>query len=440
VSTAFFTDRYEVTMLDAALKSGRASAPAVFEVFARRLPERRPWGVFAGLGRLLDAIADFRFGPGELEWLEHNGVVGSSTLDWLEAYRFSGSIDAYREGDLFTVGSPVLTVRGTFGEAVLLETLVLSILNFDCAVASAASLIAISAGGRPLIEMGSRRVDPASAVAAARAAYLAGFTSTSNLEAGRRYAIPTAGTASHAFVLAFGPDGEKAAFAAQVEAFGPGTTLLVDTYDIDRGIRTAVEVAGRDLGGARIDSGDLGAEAAHARALLDELGAKHSRLVVTGDLDAHTVAALGAAPVDMFGVGANVVTGMGAPSAGLVYKLVAIGAPGAPEGAPLQPVAKRSLGKASFGGRKWAWRALLGSPPARSEPLPALGDGQYWADVVSTSPECPEPGATPLQSLVVERGSVTPQPSLEEARSFHAQVREAVGPAPLVLERRSGLS
>ncbi len=240
-TTAFFTDRYEVTMLEAALRSGRAASPATFEVFTRRLPDRRPWGVFAGLGRLLAAIGEFRFGPPELAWLEQHTVVDSPTLEWLSTYRFGGDIDAYREGELYTGGSPVLTVQGTFAEAILLETLVLSILNFDSAVAAAASLITCAAGERPVIEMGSRRIDPSAAVAAARSAYLAGFTSTSNLEAGRIYGIPTAGTASHAFVLAY--PSEKEAFAAQVAAFGPRTTLLVDTYDVEQGIRNAVEVA-----------------------------------------------------------------------------------------------------------------------------------------------------------------------------------------------------
>jgi len=297
----------------------------------------------------------------------------------------------------------------------------------------------LAAGDRPVIEMGSRRVDPLAAVAAARAAYVAGFASTSNLEAGRRYGIPTAGTASHAFVLAFSADreadGEKEAFAAQVEALGTGTTLLVDTYDTQQGVRAAVEVAGPALGGVRIDSGDLGREAAKARALLDELGARSTKLVITGDLDAHTISALGAAPVDVYGVGANVVTGMGVPTAGFVYKLVAVGEPGSPEGAPLRAVVKRSVGKSSVGGRKWAWRAQLAGPP-RSEGGGPAADGACWADIVTTSQGCPEPGARALQVSVVDGGAVTEQPSLESVRDFHAVVRSAVGLVPLVLERR----
>ncbi len=463
MSTALLTDRYELTMVEAALRSGYAGCPAVFEVFTRRLPERRPWGVFAGLGRLLEALEEFRFGPDELAWLASAGVVGPATLEWLEAYRFGGSVDAYREGELFTAGSPVLTVEATFAEAVLLETLVLSTLNFDSAVASAASLITCAAGERPVIEMGSRRVDPAAAVAAARAAYIGGFASTSNLEAGRRYGIPTAGTASHAFVLAY--PSETEAFCAQVEAFGENTTLLVDTYDTQTGIRHAVEAAGPRLGSVRIDSGDLGTEAVRARALLDELGAHRTRLVVTGDLDAHTIAALGAAPVDAYGVGANVVTGMGVPTAGFVYKLVAVGAPPAPgvEGGtvggaqgpparretvsvaqaraargPLRPVAKRSAGKASHGGRKWAWRAYLEGAPTHPEPGVPPADGPAWADIVSTTPDITLEHAQALQVRVMEAGTVVHRPCLEDMRSYHLQARERVGPEPLLLERLVG--
>jgi nicotinate phosphoribosyltransferase len=437
-TTALLTDRYELTMVEAALRSGRARSPATFEVFARRLADGRPWGVFAGLERTVEAIENFHFGLPELAWLEENSVVDGKTLEWLSAYRFSGNVDAYREGELYTAGSPVLTVEGTFAEAVLLETVVLGILNFDSAVAGAASLITCAAGHRPVIEMGSRRVDPAAALAAARAAYLAGFASTSNLEAGRLFGIPTAGTASHAFVLAY--PSQKEAFAAQVATFGPRTTLLVDTYDIAEGIRDAVEVAGPDLGAIRIDSGDVAVEVPRARALLDELGATGTKLVVTGDLDAYSIAALRGFPVDSFGVGANVVSGMGAPSAGFVYKLVSIGAPDEPLGLPQRPVAKRSEGKESFAGRKWAWRLFTDHIPARrGAGAPGLTSGRaVWAEIVTTSSECPEPGARALQVRAVESGKVLDRPALSAVRDFHAEVRDAVGPmGTLVLDRRS---
>ena len=174
--------------------------------------------------------------------LENSGVVGPETLRWLAGYRFGGDVWGYGEGEVFVPGSPLLVVEGTFAEAVLLETLVLSILNHDCAIAAAASRMTVAAQNRPCLEMGSRRTHEEAAVAAARAAYVAGFAGTSNLEAGRRYGIPTVGTAAHAFTLLH--DDERAAFAAQVATLGAGTTLLVDTYDVTQGVRTAVEVAG----------------------------------------------------------------------------------------------------------------------------------------------------------------------------------------------------
>jgi nicotinate phosphoribosyltransferase len=346
VSTALLTDRYELTMLGSALRDGTAQRQCVFEVFARRLPEGRRYGVVAGTGRLLDAIADFTFDDQILAVLRGDDVVDETTADYLSAYRFGGDIDGYPEGELYFPYSPVLTVTGTFAEAVVLETLVLSVLNHDSAVASAAARMVTAAAGRPIIEMGGRRTHEYAAVAAARAAYLAGFASTSNLEAARRYRVPTAGTAAHAFTLLH--DDEAAAFTAQVAALGPGTTLLVDTYDITRGIELAVQVAGVSLGAIRIDSGDVAALAVQAREQLDALGARATKIVVSGDLDEFAIAALAASPVDSYGAGTAVVTGSGAPTAGMVYKLVEVDG---------RPVAKRSEHKQTHGGRKIALRA-----------------------------------------------------------------------------------
>jgi nicotinate phosphoribosyltransferase len=349
-STALLTDHYELTMLEAALRSGAANRRCAFEVFARRLPDGRRYGVTAGTGRLLEAMRRFAFEDDELMALEQGGVVDAETLRWLAKYRFTGDIWGYGEGEVFVPGSPILVVEGTFAEAVLLETLVLSILNHDSAIAAAASRMVVAAHGRPCLEMGSRRTHEESAVAAARAAYLVGFSGTSNLEAGRRYGIPTIGTAAHAFTLVH--DDERAAFEAQVASLGAGTTLLVDTYDVEQGVRTAVEVAGTQLGAVRLDSGDLLEQAYEVRAQLDTLGARSTRIIVTSDLDEFAIAALGAAPVDAYGVGTSLVTGSGAPTAGLVYKLVA--REGA--GGEMISVAKRSLDKTSIGGRKWALR------------------------------------------------------------------------------------
>lgn len=351
MTSSLLTDRYELTMLDAALQSERAHRRSVFEVFTRRLPEGRRFGVVAGTGRLLDLIRDFTFDADDLAYL--SGFLQPATLRFLESYRFTGSISGYREGELYFAGSPILIVEGSFAEAVILETLVLSVLNYDSAVASAAARMVAAADGRPLAEMGSRRTGERSAVAAARAAYIAGFSATSNLEAGRRWGVPTMGTAAHAFTLLH--DSEEEAFRAQVAALGPGTTLLVDTYDIPAAVDLAVRVAGTGLGAVRIDSGDLPVLVTQVRDQLDSLGATGTKITVTNDLDEFTIAALRAAPVDSYGVGTSLVTGSGHPASGMVYKLVAHET----DSGDWVSVAKKSADKATVGGRKYPERTLV---------------------------------------------------------------------------------
>ena len=398
-STALLTDHYELTMVSAALKDGTADRHCVFEVFARRLPPGRRYGVVAGAGRLVEALEAFRFGEAETGFLTQTGVVDDNTAAWLADYRFTGDIDGYAEGELFFPGSPILTVSGTFADCVALETLVLSVLNHDCAVAAAAARMVTAARGRPLIEMGSRRTHEQSAVAAARAAYLAGFAYTSNLEAGRRYAVPTAGTAAHAFTLLH--DDESAAFSSQVSALGKQTTLLVDTYDISQGIRNAVAVAGPGLRSIRIDSGDLSVLAAQSRELLDSLGAVDTKIVVSGDLDEFSIASLAAEPVDAYGAGTAVVTGSGAPTAGLVYKLVEVDG---------RPVVKRSENKATIGGRKTAIRRHKPTGTATEE------------IIVSQGTPAAQPHDRRLQVALVRGGLPVPdRPSLVESREHLRQ-------------------
>jgi nicotinate phosphoribosyltransferase len=373
VTTALLTDHYELTMLQAALAGGTADRRSVFELFGRRLPNGRRYGVVAGTGRVLDAIEKFHFDDAALADLEERSVVDARTLEWLADYQFTGDIWGYGEGETFFPYSPLLVVESTFAEAVLLETVLLSILNADSAVASAASRMVTAAGDRPCIEMGSRRTHEWAAVSAARAAFIAGFASTSNLEAGRSYGVPTQGTSAHSFTLLH--DTEKDAFTAQVDSLGVGTTLLVDTYDVAEAVRLGVEVAGTDLGAVRLDSGDLLVQAHEVRAQLDALGATKTKIVVTSDLDEHAIAALAAAPVDGYGVGTQLVTGSGAPTAGLVYKLVSREGPGG----QMIGVEKVSKDKASHGGRKYALRRRNARGVAEAEMIgvdkPAVDDG-----------------------------------------------------------------
>jgi nicotinate phosphoribosyltransferase len=416
-STSLLTDHYELTMLQAALFSGTARRRCVFEIFPRRLPEGRRYGVVAGTGRLLQAVRAFRFGGAEIERLRSVDVVNTQTLDFLSDYRFTGNISGYAEGEFYFPQSPLLTVEGTFAESVVLETVLLSILNHDCAIASAASRMTNAAGERPCIEMGSRRTHEWAAVAAARAAYIAGFATTSNLEAGRTHGIPTTGTSAHAFTLLH--DDERAAFQAQVDCLGPGTTLLVDTYDVVAAVDLAVEIAGVGLGAVRLDSGDLLVQAREVRAQLDALGAKDTRIIVTSDLDEHAIAALAAAPVDAYGVGTCLVTGSGAPTAGLVYKLVAR----EDDAGHLVDVGKRSKDKVTVGGRKWALRRLNARGEAEAE---IIGIGQM-----------PTAGGNdrPLLIDLMRDGKIVADLALDAARTRYRRSRAELPPRALQLSR-----
>lgn len=404
-STSLLTDKYELTMLQAALRDGTAHRQSSFEVFSRRLPNERRYGVVAGTDRVLRAIQDFVFTEEQLAEMD---FLDEDTVEYLRNYRFSGQVDGYREGDLYFAYSPILTVRGTFAECVILETVILSIMNSDSAVASAASRMVTAADGRPIIEMGSRRTHEYAAVTAARAAYLAGFVATSNLEASHRYGIPASGTSAHAWTLLHvnedGSPNEAAAFRSQIESQGVSTTLLVDTYDITEGVNTALDVAGPELGGVRIDSGDLGMITRRVRRQLDERGAYNTKIVVSSDLDEFTIAGLRGDPVDTYGVGTSVVTGSGSPTAGLVYKLVEVDG---------HPVVKRSSGKAMTGGTKTAVRAYRTTGVAVEEIVHPFG---------TPTPDCGQLDSTDLTIPLMRDGKVVDGlPDLEASRAHLAE-------------------
>ncbi|WP_426977633.1 nicotinate phosphoribosyltransferase [Pseudarthrobacter sp. O4] len=418
--TSLYTDHYELTMFQAALQSGAAHRRTIFEAFARALPDGRRYGIVAGTGRLLEGIAQFRFGQVELDFIADTGVVNDATLTRLEGYRFSGDIWGYPEGEAYFPHSPVLMVESSFAEACILETYVLSVLNHDSAIASAASRMTSAAAGRPCIEMGSRRAHEEAAPAAARAAVIAGFAATSNLAAGRRFGLRTVGTAAHSFTLLH--DSERDAFRAQLDSQGPGTTLLVDTYDVEAAVRTAVELAGDKLGAVRLDSGDLVAQATRVRELLDQLGNIHTKIVVTSDLDEYSLAALRSAPADSYGIGTSLVTGSGAPTAGMVYKLVSR----TNDAGELVPVAKASRNKINPGGRKYAVRRLDGNGVATHE---VVGVGHLPA----------EPNGRPLLQQFMKDGGVLPgwtgPEAVARARRRHADTMAELPPVVNRLQR-----
>ncbi|OZG66518.1 nicotinate phosphoribosyltransferase [Bifidobacterium eulemuris] len=410
-SAALMTDMYEYTMLDATLKDGTANRKCVFEVFTRRLPEGRRYGVVAGTGRILDALEDFHLDDEDLRFLSDRGIVSKETIAWLENFRFTGSIKGYREGEMFFPNSPILQFEGTFGECTLLETLVLSVLNYDSAVASAASRMTSAAKNRPCMDMGGRRTNEWAAVAASRAAVVGGFQGTANLLAAKMYGLKAIGTAAHCFTLVH--DSERDAFESQIAALGKNTTLLVDTYNIEEAVKTAVEVAGPELGGVRIDSGDLAALAQRVRNQLDALGATNTKITVTNDLDEYALAALQTAPVDSYGVGTMLVTGSGAPTCAMVYKLTEReGVDGV-----MQPVMKKSKDKATVPGRKLAYRSYEYN----------LADCEH---VISGSEEklaayTPDPEWKDLLVDFVDHGEIDPQwrghDAIMNAHDHHAK-------------------
>ncbi|MBV7363542.1 nicotinate phosphoribosyltransferase [Actinomycetaceae bacterium TAE3-ERU4] len=421
-STSLLTDMYELTMVDAAIAKGTANKKSVFELFGRRLPPARRFGVVAGTGRALEALERFVFSKEDIDFLHSHKIVRDETLDYLKDFHFEGNIWGYQEGDVYFANSPLMTVESTFAEACLLETVLLSALNHDCAIASAASRMTIAAHGRPCFDMGARRTHERAAVSAARAAIIGGFSGTSDLEAGKRYGIRTIGTSAHSFTLLH--ETEEDAFRAQVATLGPETTLLVDTYDIPTGVETAVRVAreaGGELGAVRIDSGDLVAQAFKVRGQLDALGAKETKITVTSDLDEYAIAALGAAPVDSYGVGTRLVTGSGIPTAALVYKLVEREGD---EGI-MEAVAKRSKSKSTVGGRKWAARIFDEDGYAIEERLYVGSYEDFQKELEKESLQGTAPRA--LQVKLVSDGNITsrwygPQ-ALSTAAQFHQSSR-----------------
>ena len=405
-------------MLDAALKDGTAHRRCTFELFGRRLPATRRFGVVAGTGRILEALERFEFDAEQIDWLKDQGIISEDAAQFLASWRFTGDIWGYAEGECYFPGSPLLTVEGTFADCTLMETLLLSILNHDCAVASAASRMTIAAHGRPCMDMGARRAHERAAVSAARAAIIGGFQGTSDLEAAKRYGIRCIGTAAHAFTLLH--DTERDAFDSQVAKLGAGTTLLVDTYDIRQGVINAVEAAraaGGELGAVRLDSGDLVAEAFKVRGQLDAMGATTTKITVTSDLDEYAIAALGAAPVDSYGVGTKLVTGSGVPTAALVYKVVQR----EDANGEIVSVAKKAESKSTVGGRKIAGR-VLGEDGYATEELLLVGTSFEEGQALLA-----ERGARPLQVRLVRGGEIDPAAwgpeALTRAQEHHLRAR-----------------
>ncbi|MEY9626335.1 nicotinate phosphoribosyltransferase [Sinorhizobium fredii] len=352
-ATALFTDLYELTMLDTYHSLGMEDI-AVFSLFVRKLPPERNFLVACGIEELLDDIEGLRFSESDIAYLRTLGRFRPEFLEWLRTFRFSGEICAVAEGTPVFANEPILEVIAPIAEGQLLETLVLNQIGFQTVIASKAARIVGAANGRAVVDFGSRRAHGAdAAVKGARAAYLAGVSATSNVEAGRRYDIPVVGTVAHSFVQAF--PNEMESFRRLAELF-PETTLLVDTYDTIAGVRTVVDLAKRmksafKVQAIRLDSGDLLELSRQSRRLLDEGGLQHLQIFASGGLNEWSIEDLlrAGAPIDAFGVGTEMIVSTDAAALDIAYKLTEYGGIGR---------MKLSANKLTLPGRKQVFRHI----------------------------------------------------------------------------------
>ena len=346
------TDFYELTMSAGYLDEGYVDKIAVFDMFFRRVPDGGGYAVMAGLQQFIDAVDHLKFTDEDITYLRSTKTFDEKFLNYLANFKLHCNIWAIEEGMPIFPQEPIVTVEGPAIECQLLETLLLVTFNHQCLIATKASRIVRSAAGRPVMEFGARRAQGYDAAYfGARASYIGGCGSTSCVMAARDFGIPTSGTMAHSWVQMFPT--EYDAFKKYAELYPDACVLLVDTYNIEEAVKTAVEVAGPELGGVRIDSGDLASLAQRVRNQLDALGATNTKITVTNDLDEYALAALQTAPVDSYGVGTMLVTGSGAPTCAMVYKLTER----ENSAGEMQPVAKKSKDKATVPGRKLAFRS-----------------------------------------------------------------------------------
>jgi nicotinate phosphoribosyltransferase len=398
------TDLYQLTMMAGYQAAGLSDARATFELFVRRLPPGRGYLVFAGLEQAVRDLLVLRFSPEQIKYVRSLPIfatVDRSWFDRLAELRFTGNIWAAPEGSIVFAGEPLVRIEAPLPQAQWVETLLIASLSYPTLVASKAARIADAAGGRPLYDYGLRRGHgPMAGMLCARAAYLAGFAGTSNVEAARRLGIPCVGTMAHAWVQSF--DQEGAAFAAFARVFGTMSTLLVDTYDTPEGVRHAALVE-PPVAAVRLDSGELGPLAKQARAILDASGRARTQIVASGDLDEFKVRDVLAsgAPIDAFGIGTELITSRDAPALSMVYKLVELDGKGR---------MKLSAGKKTY-------------PMAKQVYRQSDAQGRFTCDFVTRADEAA--GGEPLLVPIVRDGRlVGPLPKLDEIRAHCRRQRE----------------
>jgi nicotinate phosphoribosyltransferase len=400
LSSPLLTDLYQLTMMQAYFEAGM-TAPAVFELYVRKLPPGRNFLVAAGLEQAVEFLEGLRFGEDELDWIRSSGLFKPGFAGYLAALRFTGDVHAMTEGTVFFPGEPILRVTAPIPEAQLVESRLVNLLHFEVLVASKAARSVLVANGRRLIDFGMRRAHGAEAgLLAARAAYLAGFDGTSAVLAAPRFGIPVFGTMAHSFVQSH--ESESAAFAHFARAFPRNALLLIDTYDTVAAARKVAALApelareGIALRGVRLDSGDLDALARAVRDVLDRAGLPEATIFASGNLDEHRVRDLvaAAAPIDAFGVGTSVVTSADAPSLDAVYKLQEYAG---------RPRRKRSAGKATWPGRKQVYRHYG-------------ADGRFARDVVTEEQDV-QPGEALIEQVMGGGRRLRALPALEASRA-----------------------
>ncbi|WP_341327310.1 nicotinate phosphoribosyltransferase [Methylotuvimicrobium sp. KM2] len=350
---ALLTDLYQLTMLQGYYRHAMTET-AVFEFFVRKLPESRNFLVAAGLEQVLDFLENLRFSQAEIDWLSTTGYFKTDFLDYLAEMTFTGSVDAMLEGTVFFPNEPILRVIAPFPEAQLVESRVINLLHFQTLIASKAARSVLMAGDKLLVDFGFRRAHGAEAgVLAARASYLAGFSGTATVCAGRQFGIPLYGTMAHSFVQAH--DDESDAFLRFAEANPDNVVLLIDTYDTEAGAKKVValasklQAAGIRIKGVRLDSGDLAEHAHNVRKILDEGGLRNVTIFASGGIDEYQLEAFRSrqAPIDGYGIGTYLDTSADAPYLDCAYKLQEYAG---------MPRRKRSEGKATWPGRKQVYR------------------------------------------------------------------------------------
>ena len=411
---ALLTDLYELTMAAGYFEAGKIEEKATFEVNIRRLPPHRNYVLAAGLPQVVDYLLNLKFTGEEiayLQGLEQFRHVSAGFWEYLRQFRFTGDVFAVLEGTPLFAGEPMLTLRAPLIEAQIPETYLLSALTFPTLIASKAARFVDAAGGRPVIEFGTRRAHtPEAGVLGARAAYLAGCAGTSNTLAGFRYGVPVMGTAAHAWVMAF--PCEMEAFRRLQRVLGESTIQLLDTYDTLEGARHAAKL-GQPLWGVRLDSGDFLDLSRKVRTILDEAGLAGAKIMVSGDLDEYRIRELvtAGAPIDSFGAGTQLSTSSDAPNLSLTYKMVELDISGIK-----RFTAKYSADKTSVPGSKQLFRDV-------------------HRDVIARSGECGR-GEALLKPVILGGRLIEPLPSLEMARE---RARESIANlAPAMRELETG--